>query len=957
MSAAPDSPTGTSIALRWLKPFGLAAWAIVAPLYAYKVYLKKDYTDFGVYYRSAARLRDGNWAEVYSLHDGASPFRYIPLTLPLFRPFASFSYDTAKLIWFCLQYAWFALGFILLYRMLRLTRTRHPSSVAVAASLFVLRFCLDCFTIGQVSSLLFFFFAASFAAWCLRRPGYASTALAVPSLVKIGPGILMPLFLKGRPTERIRAVLTPLVFLGASLAGLWIWIALQAGTVFRAPTGAIWDHLWRTWMETVARDSQYFDAAHYGSQSIKSFLLRLVQAHALSAPGAGLIYLAASLTICAGTLTFWLFRKPRGIKGRAYFFAAGIFPYLWVMPETFKYTLTVLALPVALLLTEIVDAPPKNSRFTRFALVFGTLTLSLAGKDLVGDALFFGSQKASIPLLATIFLGVATFKHACRNSQPSRFYKTMRLLLGDQRPEPWPPPPLGGEPAPPPTALTMIVAIPFFPHRALDVDLIKQNLVELDELLMTEMRIEPYGDCVSREHPTWTALEGLARTRGWAFAASGEAQATSSLALRQSFLHSSGEKILVLSADQPADPRFFTEALRIMKDSEKQPGEKPVSLVRGNRRMAESRFRIPVRLLRLVYRRHRLGLYFNRLVRFVLPITTSDTHSRMLVMSRELAREAFTLQGSKDFLFDLELALVAQAHGLRTVDLPLTLYLATEKTPSRMAWESLSILVGLPALAWRFKRGFYARSDSRLKAYFTADDWGISPEVNRGVLDLARVGVIRRVSMMARARYLDADLAELKKIPGIELGLHFDLTFEKARPRDILLEWCRPGKDRAVARRQAVRREFDEQIATLRRHDVLPTYLDGHHHIHLVPGILEAIAPSLHAMQIRTVRIPYDPGQWPSRLAVLNILALLARRSLKKHGLSTLPCFYPKKAHFLDQGRFRASLRRHPGTEVIVHPARANDFARLGIQDAYTDARVREYRALLMLVTQADQTL
>jgi predicted glycoside hydrolase/deacetylase ChbG (UPF0249 family) len=917
-----------------------AIWALILPLYGYKVYLKQDYTDFEVYYRSAARLRDGLWTEIYSLGDGASPFRYAPLTLPLFRPFALFSYDTAKLIWYFLQYAWFIAGFYLIYRVLKLTRARYPLAVTALSSLFVLRFCLDCFTIGQVSSLLFLAFCASFYAWCLRRPSLGAMALSVPAIFKIGPGILFPLFLRGRPHERLRAVLAPLILLTAWLSGLAAWLTLQSTYAFHVPTLVVWKSLWNSWAIAVAKDSEYFDAAHYGSQSVKSFLLRLVHSGFLSPQACAAIYGTVAVLICSGLLAFWLLRQPRGIEGRAYFFSIGIFPYLWVMPETFKYTLTVLAIPVALLLAE-----PLQGRFTKFALSFGILTLSLAGKDIVGDTLFFGSQKASIPLLATLFLGFAALQHAHRNSRPSRFYKRAQQLIGNQRPEPFVP----FTQTQSLVSCTLIVAIPLAAHRPLDCALIEKVLLEAQALVGPEIKLEPFGDRASQAHPLWIYFEALARNQGWSFADSGPIQPTYSLALRQSFLHSRGKKILILQVDQPCDPKFFAAALKEMEKT-------GAALVRGNRRQPETRFRIPVRLLRLVYRRHRLGLAFNRLVRWMLPISTTDTHSRMLVMTRELARETFILQGSKDFLFDLELSLVARTHHLREIELPVSLYLATEKTSTQMAWETLSILLGLPVLFWRLSQGFYNPAVES-SSQFTADDWGMSPEINQGILELARLGIIRRVSMMAYTRYLSEGLAELMKIPALELGLHFDLTFGKARPRDIFFSHCTWNQKRRRQLEKEIVQELSAQLLILEKIGVGPTYLDGHHHIHLAPGIIDALAQPLQDAGIRIVRLPYDASLWVTRLAVLNILSLLAKSRLKKYRFESLACFYPRAAHFSDLGRFRRDLARNHGAEVIVHPARSTDFLQLGIQDTYTDGRVREYRALLMLQVQPQAQL
>jgi len=64
-----------------------------------------------------------------------------------------------------------------------------------------------------------------------------------------------------------------------------------------------------------------------------------------------------------------------------------------------------------------------------------------------------------------------------------------------------------------------------------------------------------------------------------------------------------------------------------------------IDLVHANRRMAESRFRIPVRVLPFVYSRHRLGLAFNRLVKLSprcagWPVATCSSRRRVVLMAR-----------------------------------------------------------------------------------------------------------------------------------------------------------------------------------------------------------------------------------------------------------------------------------------------------------------------------------
>ena len=920
---------------------------IIVPLYGFKVWQKHDYTDFSVYYRAAQRAAAHNWEHVYDLADGASPFRYMPFFLTLFRPFAGLTLQIAQLSWYFLQVACFIGGFWFLYQCLRMIRkTRsHALWVTCTSALFILRFCLDTFTIGQVSSLMFLGFAGALYGWMRSRGCLAGAALAIPTLFKIGPGFTFLLFgaVGRRPEFRKKSWL--------AAAGTFIALNVLLAAWVR-PFAALRE-LWRNWLHIVAMDSVYYDASHYGSQSLKSVLLRLASSGFLSHSEVSALLLTISLAGCAGVFVLWILRKPSSVLGRGFFFSLGIFPYLWFMPETFKYSLTVLAFPVAFLFLAIVDGTRgKSVRFEKFALAFACVTLSLAGKDLMPNGLFFGLQKASIPFLATVFLGMAILRQTLRYSRPSRLALTIRSVFSGPTVEPWPHLPVSD----PTVQVSLLIPVRLEAEPAVQRSAERAQKLARDWVRSTrshwagssEIIFIPFGDRISDAHPTLQAIREAIHTEG-------QSQQIRILpppkvdgrgsALRDAFLESRGQRILTGHFEQPCEFSFFTQAVSTM---EAQPR---LQLVRANRRDPNSRFKVPVSLLPVVYGRHRMGLFFNRLVRAVLPLSTTDTHSGTAALTRKLAEQVFLFQTSPDFLFDLELSLVAYAHGCQSLDLPCVLYLAQEKSVSRMLNETVAILIGLPMLASRFRKGYYGPALKLRAAAVSADDWGISPAVNAGILDLARKGIVHRVALMADCRYLNEGLAELKAVPGIRLGLHFNLTYGKkyAGPGKLLLDWINPFKNRGRLRHE-VCQQLELQLQKLKKAGVTPEYLDGHHHIHVLPGFLALVSDTLKQAGIREIRLPYDPRLWFTAKAPLLVLALLAKKPIRESGFSTSPFFYPLSHDFRDQGFLRSKLTHASNLEIIVHPANRADPENWEFADPYVEGRVTEYRALQMVL-------
>jgi predicted glycoside hydrolase/deacetylase ChbG (UPF0249 family) len=409
--------------------------------------------------------------------------------------------------------------------------------------------------------------------------------------------------------------------------------------------------------------------------------------------------------------------------------------------------------------------------------------------------------------------------------------------------------------------------------------------------------------------------------------------------LRTGFLHCSGKKILIADLEQACDPEFFELALKHLDN---------YALVRANRRLPESQFKIPVRLLPLIYGRHRLGLIFNWILRALLPIQTTDTHSGTYGITWPLAAQTFAIQSSPGFLFDLELSLTSVGHGYKEKDLPVSILMEEEKRFQQIFLETLDILFDLPAVILNAYRGYY-RNLPQIKN-ITADDWGLSPAVNQGILKLAKHGVVKRISLMANCPYLQLHLNELSGIADIELGLHWNLTYGKGAlsPLRLCLQWLNPLANRKELRTH-VRNELSHQLQILKKAGLTVQYLDGHHHIHLIPGLIDAVSDLLKLAGIEKIRLPYDRTLWLSPQFPILLLSLLAAPRMKRHGLNSLECSYPKKSFYLNHGALRAKLAKKPHAEVIVHPAEWNDLDTLEYPDSYTHGRVLEFQALRML--------
>lgn len=236
----------------------------------------------------------------------------------------------------------------------------------------------------------------------------------------------------------------------------------------------------------------------------------------------------------------------------------------------------------------------------------------------------------------------------------------------------------------------------------------------------------------------------------------------------------------------------------------------------------------------------------------------------------------------------------------------------------------------------------------------TADDWGMSPAVNEGILQLVEKGIVRRVSLLSDAPYVKTKLPELLS-HSVELGLHFDLTLKNRSTSvnpfcaDTLFAYLIDLRKTGKEKKEAFKKECLRQLAHLKAAGISVSYLDGHQHVHLLPFVSEGVAEALFETGIKTIRNPYSTRLWVTKKSAINVMSLLGVHSYKKRGIDSTSCLYPLKKAFESTETLNQFLKKSPESEFIVHPATRNDFNEVGCEDPYREERVREFKTLLGL--------
>mgnify|MGYP001022633441 CR=1 FL=1 len=158
----------------------------------------------------------------------------------------------------------------------------------------------------------------------------------------------------------------------------------------------------------------------------------------------------------------------------------------------------------------------------------------------------------------------------------------------------------------------------------------------------------------------------------------------------------------------------------------------------------------------------------------------------------------------------------------------------------------------------------------RFRLIINADDLGVSPERDAGILDCFTQGAISSASLLVDGEHA-AEAAQQAVDAGLPLGLHLNLT-EGSRPQRSTLtgadgallgkfglrDALAAGRIRNAELACEIRRQFDRFIELTGE---LPSHVDGHHHSHVEPAIAAVLAPIMASEYgVYCVRLPREQG-------------------------------------------------------------------------------------------------
>jgi chitin disaccharide deacetylase len=257
-----------------------------------------------------------------------------------------------------------------------------------------------------------------------------------------------------------------------------------------------------------------------------------------------------------------------------------------------------------------------------------------------------------------------------------------------------------------------------------------------------------------------------------------------------------------------------------------------------------------------------------------------------------------------------------------------------------------------------------------------ADDFGLTPGVNRSILELQQASALTSATLMATADHFEAAVSGSNRHPRLGVGCHIVLVDGKpALPAGELPGLAAKGEFRPTLGsfvgdlvrgripEDEIVAEATAQIRRLQSAGVQVTHIDTHKHTHMFVRVLRPLLRAAQACGVRAIRNPFEPAwateatpnapegrRWQIRLLRARRRAFM--RLVGDAGLTTTDGAIGVLATgILNTRTLRRLLSLMPqGTwELVCHPGYV-DPALDGVRTRLRESRAIEHEALVEVI-------
>lgn len=230
-----------------------------------------------------------------------------------------------------------------------------------------------------------------------------------------------------------------------------------------------------------------------------------------------------------------------------------------------------------------------------------------------------------------------------------------------------------------------------------------------------------------------------------------------------------------------------------------------------------------------------------------------------------------------------------------------------------------------------------------------ADDFGLTPGINKSILELHEAGAVTSTTLMARAGATTEGIEKSLETRSLGVGCHVVLVDGEPALRASEIPTLVDGKTGSLRAslvaflmrlftgrisKAEIEAEAAAQIAVLQSKGLKLTHIDTHKHTHMFPAVLRPVLRAARAAGIGAVRNPFEPvwavratagASW-ARAAEVNLLRKMqdrCRQIIAEEGFTTTDgTIAMVGTGVMNADTVRSLLKQLPeGTwELVTHP-------------------------------------
>jgi predicted glycoside hydrolase/deacetylase ChbG (UPF0249 family) len=185
-----------------------------------------------------------------------------------------------------------------------------------------------------------------------------------------------------------------------------------------------------------------------------------------------------------------------------------------------------------------------------------------------------------------------------------------------------------------------------------------------------------------------------------------------------------------------------------------------------------------------------------------------------------------------------------------------------------------------------------------------ADDLGWTEGINRGILEAFHHGIVTSTSLLANGAAFAGGVDAARSAPGLGVGVHLNLSDgPPVAPRESVASLLNEagefahGPESLLLRRasgglalEEVEREWNMQTGKILAAGITATHLDGHKHVHMLPGLFEVALRVAKRHGIGAIRVALEASSLRAALSSgsKRNLGVVMKQGVQARGLKLL---------------------------------------------------------------------